>query len=209
MQDHALNTIKKHFDEGSKLRDRFCSDNARTIADVSIRIAYALAKENKLLLCGNGGSAADCQHIAGEFVNRFLIDRPPLPAIALTTDTSVLTAIGNDFSYEEIFSKQVKALGKEGDVIIGISTSGNSGNVIAALTAARELGLVTVGLTGTGGGKMAELCDYLLAVDDKRTPLIQEVHLAIEHLICGLTDYYLFENVAELTPYLDGDKPLP
>jgi D-sedoheptulose 7-phosphate isomerase len=137
------------------------------------------------------------------------MDRPPLPAIALTTDSSVLTAIGNDFGFEEIFAKQVRALGSAGDMLVGISTSGNSPNILAALTAARERTLTTVGLTGSKGGSMAPLCDLLLAVEDTRTPLVQEIHLAIEHLLCAMTDYYLFENVALLTPYLNESEPLP
>jgi D-sedoheptulose 7-phosphate isomerase len=136
------------------------------------------------------------------------MDRPPLPAIALSTDTSVLTAIGNDFGFDLVFSKQVQALGNPGDMLIALSTSGNSKNVLKAVEAARERGVAVLGLTGGTGGSMAGLCDLLIVVDDKRTPLIQEIHITVGHLLCGLTDYYLFENRAELAPYLNG-APLP
>ena len=148
-------------------------------------------------------ATADAQHWAAEFVNRFLMDRPPLPAIALTTDSSVLTSIGNDFGYDLVFTKQVQALGRPGDVFVGISTSGNSANVIGALQAARKQSLFTIGLTGDGGGRMAPLCDILLAVGHPSTPLVQETHAAIGHMLCALTDYYLFENVMAIKPMLD------
>ena len=160
-------------------------------------------KKGRIYICGNGGSAADAQHWAAEFVNRFLMDRPPLPAIALTTDSSVLTSIGNDFGYDLVFTKQVQALGRPGDVFVGISTSGNSANVIGALQAARKQSLFTIGLTGDGGGRMAPLCDILLAVGHPSTPLVQETHAAIGHMLCALTDYYLFENVMAIKPMLD------
>ncbi len=209
MNDTAVKTILEHAEAGADLRRSFFTEQARTLADIALRTAVALAKGNKILFCGNGGSAADCQHLAAEFVNRFLLDRPPLAAVALTTDTSILTAVVNDFGPDHLFSKQVSALGNPGDVLVALSTSGNSPNILAALAAARERSLLTIGLTGKGGGKMNGLCDKLLAVDDTRTPLIQEIHIAAGHLLCGLTDYYLFENVAALAPYLDGTKALP
>lgn len=209
MTRNAVQSILDHADKGASLRRSFFAAQAGHIAAIALRMAVTLARGNKLLLCGNGGSAADCQHIAGEFVNRFLIDRPPLPAIALTTDSSVITAVGNDFSFELVFAKQVQALGRAGDMLLAISTSGNSANVLAALRAAREQGITCLGLTGNGGGKMAPLCDLIISVEADSTPLIQEIHLAVEHVLCGLTDYYLFENVAELQPYLDGAKELP
>ena len=205
----ALDTIRNHAEAGALLRRKFFSENAEKVAATALRIALTLARGNKVLFCGNGGSAADSQHLAAEFVNRFLMERPPLPAIALTTNTSILTAIGNDFSFEEIYAKQVMALGTAGDMLVGISTSGNSPNIVAALAAARERSITTVGLTGSGGGKMAGLCDILLAVKDTHTPLVQEIHITVGHLLCELTDYYLFENVAALSPYLDGSTPLP
>lgn len=155
-------------------------------------IAQSLAKGGKLLIFGNGGSAADAQHMAGEMVNRFLMERPALPAMALTTDTSVLTAIGNDYSFDEIFVKQVKALGREGDVALGISTSGRSPNVVKALAAARGKGMATLGLSGREGGDMGPLCDVLICAPSDETPRIQEVHALAIHILCELVDIKLF-----------------
>lgn len=151
----------------------------------------------KLLVCGNGGSAADAQHLAAEFVNRFLIDRPPLPAIALTTDSSILTSVANDFSFDDVFAKQVLALGREGDVLLGISTSGNSPNIIRAVEAAREKGLATVVLTGGNGGALAGKADLELRVPSGKTPHIQEAHLWIEHMICWLVDERLHGSLSQ------------
>ncbi len=151
-----------------------------------------LTRGNKLLLAGNGGSAADAQHIAGEFVSRFYFDRPGLPAIALTTDTSVLTAIGNDYGYEKLFSRQVQALGVKGDLLFAISTSGRSPNILLALGEARERGLTTVGFTGRAGGEMPDLCDYCLRVPADQTPTIQEAHMVIAHTVCALVEQRLF-----------------
>jgi D-sedoheptulose 7-phosphate isomerase len=155
-------------------------------------VAEALTAGKKLLLFGNGGSAADAQHIAAEFVNRFRMERPPLAAIALTTDTSALTAIGNDYAFAEVFSKQVQALGRPGDVALGISTSGNSENVVTGLRAARKAGLRTIGMTGGGGGKLRELSDILLDVDSPVTARIQETHILMAHILCELVDRILF-----------------
>lgn len=152
----------------------------------------SLRAGGKLLLAGNGGSAADAQHIAGEFVSRFAYDRPGLAAVALTTDTSILTAIGNDYGYELLFARQVRALGRAGDLLLGYSTSGRSPNVLRALEAARELGLVTVGFTGNRGGPMRELCDHLLEVPSADTPKIQEGHLVLGHVFCGLVEAEMF-----------------
>ncbi|ROL80500.1 phosphoheptose isomerase [Pseudomonas protegens] len=153
----------------------------------------SLRDGGKILLAGNGGSAADAQHIAGEFVSRFAFDRPGLPAIALTTDTSILTAIGNDYGYEKLFARQVQALGNKGDVFIGYSTSGRSPNVLLALEEARSRGLVCIGLTGNRGGPMRELCDHLLEVPSSDTPKIQEGHLVLGHILCGLVESALFK----------------
>lgn len=147
---------------------------------------------NKLLIFGNGGSAADAQHMAAEFVNRFLIDRPPLAAIALTTDSSILTSIGNDFSFADIFSKQVQALGKPGDLALGISTSGNSANVIRAVETARAMGLRTAALTGNKGGALIDIADLTLNVPSQFTPAIQEAHVWVEHLLCQIVDEALY-----------------
>ncbi len=147
----------------------------------------------KILLAGNGGSAADAQHIAGEFVSRFAFDRPGLPAIALTTDTSILTAIGNDYGYEKLFARQVQAHGQKGDVFIGYTTSGKSPNILLALQEARARGLVTIGLTGNRGGTMGELCDHFLEVPSADTPRIQEGHAVLGHILCGLVEAALFK----------------
>ena len=151
-------------------------------------IVTSLKNGGKVLVFGNGGSAADSQHIAAEFVGRFKKERKALPAIALTTNTSILTAIGNDYGYDVTFSRQVEALGREGDVAIGLSTSGNSKNVIAALKTAKAAGLKTVGLTGATGGAMKEICDILITPPSKNTPRIQEAHILIAHIICEIVE---------------------
>jgi len=148
----------------------------------------ALKDQNKILLCGNGGSAADAQHIAAELSGRFKKERKPLAGIALTTDTSALTAIGNDYGYEYVFSRQVEAIGKEGDVLIAISTSGNSKNVITAIKSAKEIGMKIITLTGKDGGKMKDMGDLNLIVPSDDTPRIQEMHIMIGHMICALVD---------------------
>jgi len=152
----------------------------------------ALRNGHKLLFAGNGGSAADAQHWAGELVSRFYYDRPGLPAIALTTDTSILTAIGNDYGYDYVFARQVEALGQEGDVLVAISTSGNSRNIVRAIEAAREKRMVVIGYTGQGGGQMASLCDLCFRVPSGETPRIQEGHEALGHLLCALIEAEMF-----------------
>jgi D-sedoheptulose 7-phosphate isomerase len=164
---------------------------ARTIETVARLCVKALHDGNKLLLAGNGGSAADAQHLA-ELVSRFYFDRPGLAAVALTTDTSALTAIGNDYGFERLFSRQVDALGRKGDVFIGLSTSGNSPNILKALDEARLKGLVTVGLTGQGGGRMAALCDHCLRMPSSETPRIQEGHIVVGHTVCALIEREMF-----------------
>lgn len=158
-------------------------------ADATI---HSLRDGGKVLLAGNGGSAADAQHIAGELVSRFLFDRPGLPAIALTTDTSILTAIGNDYGYERLFARQIQALGREGDVFIAYSTSGSSPNILAALDEARSRGILTIGLTGNRPSPMRDRCDILLDVPSSETPKIQEGHLVIGHILCGLVEQAIF-----------------
>jgi D-sedoheptulose 7-phosphate isomerase len=155
-------------------------------------IAQALAAGGKVMLAGNGGSAADAQHIAGELLSRLNFDRAPLAAVALTTDSSVLTAVGNDYGYAHVFERQVRGLGRKGDVFVGISTSGRSQNILAAFAAARALGIVTVGFGGEGGGDMAPLCDHLLAVPSRRTPMIQQIHIVAAHIVCGIVENSLF-----------------
>lgn len=198
VQDTALALIRQHAGEGTRLRARFFEEFGPTLRQAARLMAAALAAGGKILICGNGGSAADAQHIAAELVNRFLLDRPALPAVALTTDSSILTSVGNDFGFELIFARQVEALGAAGDVLLVISTSGNSPNALAAAEAARQRGMSVVGLTGEGGGRLKPLCDILLAVPHPQTPLVQEIHITVGHLVCRLIDYYLFENPAAL-----------
>lgn len=202
MSESTVRIILEYAEAGAAIRSRFFADNAALIDQVARTMAVALARGGKLLFCGNGGSAADAQHLTAEFVNRFELERPPLPALALTTDTSVLTAIGNDYGFEQVFAKQVQALAAPGDVVVGISTSGNSPDVLAALRAARDKGCTTVGLAGRNGA-IVPLCDFALLVPHERTSLIQEMHITIGHLLCSLVDYYLFEAVVELRPYLE------
>ena len=169
---------------------RTCREQIAGSAEILVRSFRA---GGRLLLCGNGGSAADCQHMAAELVSRFSpsLDRPPIPALALTTDTSFLTAFANDVGYEGVFERQVRAHGRAGDVLFAISTSGNSKNVLAAARAARELGLFVIGLTGPSGA-LAALCDVAISVPTSDTQHMQEAHLAIEHLICGLVERTLY-----------------
>ena len=162
------------------------------IGAVAAACIAALRQGNKILFAGNGGSAADAQHLAGELISRFHYDRPGLPAFSLSTDTSVLTAIGNDYGYENLFARQLEAVGNAGDVFIGISTSGRSPNIVKALQVARAKGVLTVGLTGHGGGQMPALCDHCLRVPSDSTPRIQEGHIAIGHTICMLIEQQIF-----------------
>ena len=164
-------------------------DQTRTIA---AQCVDSLGRGGKILLAGNGGSAADSQHIAGELVSRFEFDRPGLSAIALTTDTSILTAVANDYGYEKLFARQLETLGNEGDVFIAYSTSGSSPNIVNALKAARAMKIVTVGFTGNRKGLMVEYCDYLLEVPSDHIPRIQEGHLVLGHTICGLIEKQIF-----------------
>lgn len=159
---------------------------------VTSLIVAAYKSGNKVIISGNGGSAADAQHMAGEFVSRFYFDRPALPAIAITTDSSIITAIGNDYGYDKVFLRQVEAHAKAGDVYISISTSGNSKNIVESLKISKALGLVTIGLTGKKTGLMDEYCDEVIKVDSDETPRIQEAHLLVEHIICALVEEVLF-----------------
>jgi D-sedoheptulose 7-phosphate isomerase len=165
-------TIEKFFEAGSERLDQ-----------VTDLLCQSLSSGHKILIFGNGGSASQSQHFAAELVNKFLKVRAPLPALSLTTDTSALTSIANDFSFDFVFSRQIEALGEKGDMALGLSTSGNSPNIILAFESARKKGIKTIAVTGNGGGKMASVCDYLLDVPSKETPRIQEVHLLILHIL--------------------------
>lgn len=180
--------------ETQRIMGEMCTDSG-LLAGVEAAVAacvHCIRSGGKVLLAGNGGSAADAQHIAGEFVNRFAFDRPGLAAVALTTDTSILTSIGNDYGHEKLFSRQIQALGRAGDVFIGYSTSGNSANVLQALETARETGLICIGFTGNRGGRMRQLCHHLLEVPSADTPKIQEGHLVLGHIVCGLVEREIF-----------------
>lgn len=180
--------------ESSQVKEAFLNDNLGRIVKTVDAVTAALKGGNKILLFGNGGSAADAQHIAAEFVNRFIIERPPLPAIALSTDTSVITSIGNDYDFSDIFAKQVRALGQAGDVAWGISTSGTSANVVKALETAKKMDMITIGLTGRDGGQIARIVDHSLNVPSNSTPRIQEVHITVGHVICEMIDFKLFQR---------------
>lgn len=189
--------VIRGYRESMALKEDFFRKEMGRVIEAAELIANALNRGNKLILLGNGGSAADSQHIAAEFVNRFRIERPPLPALALTTDTSIITSIGNDYDFRQIFAKQIKALGRGGDILMAISTSGSSPNVIEAIKTARRIGIKVIGLTGRGGGEMVGLVDIPLIVRSDNTPRIQEVHITIGHIICELVDYLLFQKPLE------------
>jgi D-sedoheptulose 7-phosphate isomerase len=184
--------IVKQLEDSVKL-NKYLQREAENLLRIADLLSGAFKKGNKVLLFGNGGSAADAQHIACEMAGKFYLDRPPLPAIALTTNTSSLTAIGNDYGYEEIFARQVKGLVKRGDVVIGISTSGNSPNVLRGMEEAKGLGATTIAFTGRGG-KLKKLADYVLSVPSVDTPRIQEAHITAGHIICYLVEQALFGN---------------
>jgi D-sedoheptulose 7-phosphate isomerase len=190
-------TAATHFRRSLETLERAMGDAAfmGEVLAIASACERSLRAGGKLLLAGNGGSAADAQHIAGEFLSRLRFDRNPLPAVALTTDSSVLTAVGNDYGYDLVFERQVRGLGRHGDVFIAISTSGKSPNVIAALKAARAQGVVTVGFTGTapGAAVMKPLCDHLLAAPSDDTPLIQQLHITAAHAICEIVERNLFK----------------
>ena len=190
INEYISNQVKKSIGVKQKLLDS--QELMNLIQEVALKCVEVYKNENKTLIAGNGGSAADAQHIAGEFVSRFYFDRPGLASMALTTDTSIMTAIGNDYGYEKLFSRQVQANGVKGDMFIGISTSGNSANVIEALKECKEKGIITVGLTGEKGGKMAEMCDFCIKVPSNETPRVQEAHILIGHIICAVVEETIF-----------------
>lgn len=195
MENFLKKYIADQIVETRKIMDAMLIDSEliQKIEQVANECITSIEGGGKILLAGNGGSAADAQHIAGEFVSRFAFDRPGLPALALTVDTSILTAIGNDYGYENLFSRQIQALGRPGDIFIAYSTSGKSPNILAALNQAKIQGLISVGLTGSRDeSPMANLCNYLIEVPSISTPKIQEGHLVIGHILCGLIELGMF-----------------
>jgi D-sedoheptulose 7-phosphate isomerase len=186
--------INRTFVDHISLVETVKKEQAEAILSVANKLTDALDNGQTIFLCGNGGSAADAQHLAAEFTGRFLRDRRPLPAVALTTDTSALTAIGNDFGFDTIFERQIRALAKPGDVLIGISTSGNSRNVVEALEAAREIGCVTVALLGGDGGAIKTHAEHVVIVPSPDTPRVQEVQIIIGHILCDLVDRHFAQG---------------
>ncbi len=195
MQHLLLTSLKNSI----QAQEAFANEQGEVIIALALQMVKTIRQGGKILLFGNGGSAADAQHLAAEFVNRFLINRRPMAALALTTDSSVLTSIGNDFSFDEIFVKQVQALGKPEDLALGISTSGGSVNVLKAMEVAKEMGMVTAALTGGlagDGGAVGRAADFVLNVPSDKTPHIQEAHLWVEHLLCELVEREIFGDAA-------------
>lgn len=188
--------VLKAFDESADVKRQFARGHAEKIVQLAQLIGRAFRGGHKVLLFGNGGSSTDASHIAAEFVGRYHRDRAPLPAIALGTDAAALTCIANDYAYDEVFARQVRAHGQEGDIAIAISTSGNSPNVLKAVQAAREAGLTTIGWTGGTGGKLAGMVDHSFVVPSKVTARIQESHITLGHVLCELIDEQLFAQTA-------------
>lgn len=186
--------IKQIISESIAVKNKILEDAAllKTVDDIAAMMVAALKKGNRVYFCGNGGSAADAQHLAAEFSGRFYIDRDALPAEALHCNTSYLTAVGNDYSYDVIYARLIKGIGNSGDVLVGLSTSGNSANIIKAFEVAREKGIVTVGFTGETGGKMKPLSDYLVNVPSTNTPRIQESHITLGHIVCQFVEEQYF-----------------
>lgn len=185
--------IRKACEESIRVKEQFFNENVSLIKEVAELIAKVLNEGGKILLFGNGGSATDASHIAAEFVNRFKRERPGLPAISLNTDMAVITAIANDYDYSEVFVKQIKALGQKGDIVIGISTSGSSRNVLKAVEVAKKRGLKTIAFTSKKGEKLISKVDYAFAVSSEETPRIQETHITLGHILCELVEDILFE----------------
>ena len=194
LEEQLKNYIKKEVSACKGIMDDMLYDERLidSIENASLACINCYEKGGKILLAGNGGSAADAQHIAGELVSRFMFDRPGLPAIALTTDTSIITAIGNDYGYENLFARQVQAQGNSGDILICYSTSGKSPNIIQAIKQAKDMNIISIGLCGNKGGYMVDNCDHILEVPSSSTPKIQEGHLVIGHIICGLIEKEIF-----------------
>jgi len=192
--DNALAQVAASMKEGADLRMKVAQDCGPAIVRAAMAMTHCLRAGGKLLFFGNGGSAADAQHLSAEFVGRFILERRGLPAVALTTDSSILTAVGNDYGFDRVFSRQIEALGQAGDVAVGISTSGNSPNVIAGLKQAASQGLKTIGLAGKDGGLLGQCCDIPLIVVSQNTARVQECHIAIGHLLCELVENDLLKS---------------
>jgi len=191
----SIDRISAAFGESARNFEKL-RDLAPQVHQGAEMLIETLRAGGKVFFCGNGGSAADAQHLAAELLGRFFLERAPLPAIALSVNSSTVTAIGNDYGYENVFERQLRGLGRAGDVLVGLSTSGNSENVVRAFQAARRMGIRVIGLTGQGGGAMAGLCDLCLAVPSRSTPRIQEMHIAVGHIMCELAEAALAEEAA-------------
>jgi D-sedoheptulose 7-phosphate isomerase len=196
MENRIRDKIIRAIEDSIRVKEAILKDKVllSAILKISDEVCRAFQKDGKVLICGNGGSAADAQHIAAELSGRFYFDRPPLFAEALHVNTSYLTAVANDYSYDEVYARLIKGKGRRGDVLIGISTSGNSKNVLKAFEAAKSIGMITVGITGNAGGGMRDLCKYLIRVPSTDTPRIQEAHILIGHIICEIVERELFDG---------------
>ena len=192
MKQYIKNQIKSSYETKQKIYEN--EELIDVITNVASKCVEIYRNGKKTILAGNGGSAADAQHIAAELVGRYGFDRPSLPSLALTTDSSNITAIGNDYGYDKVFSRQLEGMGQEGDLFIGISTSGNSQNIINAFSSAKEKGIITVALTGRDGGKMAQMADFAIVVPSNDTPRIQESHILIGHILCDIIEKEIFAN---------------
>jgi D-sedoheptulose 7-phosphate isomerase len=191
-----MNRIKEYFQDSVKVKEAFFNSDEQNnnILKIAETCTEAILGGKKILICGNGGSASDAQHFAGEIVGRFLKERPGYACVCLNTDTSVMTAIANDYGYEEVFSRQVEGIGQTGDVFIGISTSGNSKNVISAIEKCKNKGMFSIGLLGGTGGKVADMCDLSLIVPSKTTSFIQETHITVVHILCKIIEEMLVDH---------------
>jgi len=206
---HFEATVRKSIEASIAVKEQLLNDVhlIATVSRVSEMLVDAMRAGNKLLAMGNGGSAADAQHIVAEFVGRFAFDRPALPALALSVNTSCVTAIGNDYGFDLVFSRQIEALGRRGDVAIGISTSGKSANVVRGMSTAKKMGLQTVGLTGASGGPLADAVDYCICAPSTETPRIQECHILIGHIISELVEQTIFHEESCISRSRRSDQP--
>ena len=202
MEGSISDLIQEKLAEGMAVLQAVAADSALQAAfgEAAERAASALKSGHKLMIAGNGGSAADAQHLAAEFVGRLCEDRPAMRAVALTTDSSILTSVGNDYGFERIFARQIEALGHAGDVFMGISTSGNSPNVLRAMELSRRMGIATIGLCGRTGGRMAPLCDYCICIPSDVTMYIQQAQLALEHIFCMMVERHYFGRISSIQP---------